>query len=154
MTAPAVSTFGRAGISLGALLASVALFSVLFTLVFGRAGAFTLDLFPTVFFTTMTIAVPVWFLYLWLVLALEDAEGWRFWVILATGTLIGPVSQGVWGLLQIESGSDPHRVWQGDPLIGLGLGARMVFAMIVGCMTSAFYGLALRRMHLRFRGRG
>ncbi|MBE7543803.1 MAG: hypothetical protein HS123_15705 [Solibacteraceae bacterium] len=134
-----------------ALLASVALFSVLFTLVFGRAGAFTLDLFPTVFFTTMTIAVPVWFLYLWLVLALEDAEGWRFWVILATGTLIGPVSQGVW-VSAIER-LDPHRSGR-RPLIGLGLGARMVFAMIVGCMTSAFYGLALRRMHLRFRGRG
>ena len=151
MASPAVITLERIGISFRALLASAALFSVLFTLVFGLDGPFPLHLSPVVFLVTMILALPVWLLYLWLVLALEDAEGWRFWLILATGTLIGPAALGLWGLLQVESGADPQMVWWGDPLIGFasGLGAGMVFATIVGSMTAAFEGLALRRIHRR-----
>jgi hypothetical protein len=149
MAAPGVSTFGRAGISLGALLASVALFSVLFTLVFGRAVFSRLDQIRFVFLVTSMFALPVWCVYLPFVLRLKDAEGRRFWIILATGTLIGPVALGLWGLLEVVSGADPQRVWRGDPLSGFGLGALMGFALVVGCTTAALYGLALRRIHRR-----
>ena len=58
----------RVGLSLGCLLFSVTLFSLLFILLFG-AGAV-----PFVFRVAIMVAIPVWCLYLPFVIALKDAE--------------------------------------------------------------------------------
>lgn len=151
MAAPAASSFGRAGISLAALLASVALFSVLFTLVFGRAAFPRLDQIRFVFLVTSMFALPVWCLYLPFILTLKDAEGRRLWIILATGTLIGPVALSLWGFVYLRIPFDMQRIVYSNPLGGelAGLGALMGFALVVGCTTAALYGLALRRIHRR-----
>ena len=128
----------RVGLSLGCLLLSVTLFSLLFILPFG-AGAVAL-----VFRVAIVFAIPVWCLYLPFVIALKDAEGWRIWIILLSGILIGPTSLALWGLTLQLRGGDPHEIWQGDPLIGLGGIAAMIFAVIVGFLTTFFYVIALR----------
>lgn len=133
----------RVGLSLGCLLLSVTLFSLLFSLPFG-AGVV-----PLVFRVAIVFAIPVWCLYLPFVIALKDAEGWRIWIILLSGILIGPTSLALWGLTLQLRGGDPHNIWQGDPLIGLGGIAAMIFAAIVGFLTTSFYLIALRVLRRR-----
>jgi hypothetical protein len=43
-------------------------------------------------------------------------------------------------------GGDPHKIWYGDPLLGVlgGLAAMMIYALIVGFLTTSFYVIALR----------
>jgi len=133
----------RVGLSLGCLLFSVTLFSLVFILLFG-AGAV-----PLVFRVAIMVAIPVWCLYLPFVIALKDAEGWRIWIILLSGILIGPTSLALWGLTLQLRGGDPHKIWQGDPLIGLGGIAAIIFAAIVGFLTTSFYLIALRALRRR-----
>jgi hypothetical protein len=133
----------RVGLSLGCLLFSVTLFSLLFILPFG-AGAV-----PLVFRVAIMVAIPVWCLYLPFVIALKDAEGWRIWTILLSGILIGPTSLALWGLTLQLRGRDPHNIWQGDPLIGLGGIAAMIFAAIVGFLTTSLYLIVLRVLRRR-----
>jgi hypothetical protein len=45
---------------------------------------------------TMIFAFPFWYLYLPFVIALKDAEERRIWIILLSGTLIGPASLALW----------------------------------------------------------
>jgi hypothetical protein len=100
-------------------------------------------------------AIPVWCLYLPFVIALKDAEGRRRWIILLSGILMGPTSLALWGLTLQLRGADPHNIWQGDPLIGLGGIAAMIFAAIVGFLTTSFYLIALRVLRRRTTiGRG
>ena len=54
---------------------------------------------PTSSGVTMTLALPIWCLYLPFVIALKDAEEWRIWIILFSGILIGPASLASWGLI-------------------------------------------------------
>ena len=133
----------RVGLSLGCLLFSVTLFSLLFILPFG-AGAV-----PLVFCIAIMVAIPVWCLYLPFVIALRDAEGWRIWIILLSGILIGPTSLALWGLTLQLRGGDTHDIWQGDPLIGLGGIAAIISAAIVGFLTTWFYLIALRVLRRR-----
>ncbi len=148
MTAPAVGALKRVGFSLGALLVSVTLFCVLFTLVSGSLG--TRGSFPFIFLGTLVFALPVWCLYLPFILKLKDAEGRRRWIILVTGTLIGPVAMGLWAAALLLNTLGLQRiVYEAGDLRPIG--ALMGFAFFVGCLTSAFYVLALRRMLRRPR---
>jgi hypothetical protein len=135
----------RVGLSLGCLLLSVVLFSLLFSLRFG-AGAVLL-----VFRVTLIVALPVWCLYLPFLIALKDAEERRIWIILFSGILIGPTSLALLGLIFQLRGVDPHKIWQGDPLLGVlgGLAAMMIYALIVGFLTTSFYVIVLRALHRR-----
>lgn len=142
MTAPAVGALKRVGFSLGALLVSVTLFSVLFTLVSGRLR--TLDPLPFIFLGTLVFALPVWCLYLPFILKLKDAEGRRRWIILVTGTLIGPVATGLAAVVFLLNTVGLQRIIYGTGDLRA-IGALMGFAFFVGSLTSAFYVLALRR---------
>jgi hypothetical protein len=84
------------------------------------------------------------FLYLPFVISISDAEDGRIWTILGSGILIGPVALAIWGLTLGLSGR--HSVWEGDG-IGLGLAAGLIFALVVGCLTTAFYVISLKVIH-------
>ena len=137
----------RVGLSLGCLLLSVTLFSLLFILIlpFG-AGAV-----PLVFRVAIMFAIPVWCLYLPFVIAPKDAEGWRIWIILLSGILIGPTSLALLVLISQLRGFDAHVIWQDDPLLGVlgGLAAMMIYALIVGFLTTSFDVIALKVLRRR-----
>ena len=63
-------------------------------------------------------------------MCIKDAEERRIWITLCSGILIGPASLASWGLILQLEGSDPRQLWKGDPLIGLGGIAAIVFALI------------------------
>jgi hypothetical protein len=130
-----MNTLKRVGLWLASLLLAVGFFSLLF-----KAGAFI------VFRITMMLAFPVWCLYVPFVLALNDAEGWRIWIIMLSGTLIGPASLALWFLILVLRGGDPHTIWQGDPLGG-SYGAVMIYALFVGFLTTSFYVATLKIFH-------
>jgi cellobiose-specific phosphotransferase system component IIC len=136
----------------GCLLLSVALFSLLFNLVFNRA-AFPGDVFNRsgafflVFRITMKFALPVWCLCLPFVIALKDAEEGRMRTILVSGILIGPAALGLWCFMLQLRGGDTTKIWLGDPLIGIGGFSGMIFALIVGFLTTSFYVMALKVLY-------
>jgi hypothetical protein len=119
------------------LLLSVGLFSLIYV----RHG---LASFAFVFRITMVFALPVACLYLPIVIMLRDAEEGRMRIIVVTGVLIGPISLVLWGLILVARG-EPS-VWQGD-VLGLGLVAAIIFASIVGFLTTMFYFVALKLIH-------
>jgi hypothetical protein len=133
----------RVSLSLGCLLLSVTLFSLLFIQPFGTGAV------PLVFRVAIMFAIPVWCLYLPFVIALKDAQERRIWIILLSGILIGPTSLALLGLILQLRGGDPHDIWQGDPLIGLDGIAAIIFAAIVGFLTTSFYLIALRVLRRR-----
>jgi len=142
-----MNAWRRVGLSLGCLLLSVSLFSLLYILVlpFGAGSV------PLVFRVAIMFAIPVWCLYLPFMIALKDAEGRRFWIILLSGILIGPTSLALLGLIFLLGGFDAHKIWQGDPLFGVlgGLAAMMIYALIVGFLATSFYVIALRVLRRR-----
>jgi hypothetical protein len=143
------NAFVRIGLWSGCLLLSVALFSLLFNVVFNRAAFNWGGAVFLVFRITMKFALPVWCLCLPFVIALRDAEERRMRTILLSGTFIGPAALGVWCfVLQLRGGS-AYKIWLGDPLIGLGGIAAMIFALMVGFLTTSFYVMALKVLHRR-----
>jgi hypothetical protein len=132
-----MNTFSRVALWFGSVILSVAVFSVLLS-----RGTGVLFIFRV----ALMFALPVWCLYLPFVFALKDAEGRRIWIILVSGVLIGPASLALLGLVQQLRGGDPQKIWQGDPLIG-GTPLLMISASVVGFLTTAFYGIALKALH-------
>lgn len=143
------NTLRRIGLSFGSLLAGVTMFSLFFC-VFVQRGI-GIELLLVVFSVAIVYACPVWCLYLPFVIALKTAEGWRIWPISASGIFIGPTSLALWGVMRVQGGADPQMIWQGDPLLcGLGgMTAGIVFALIVGILTTSFYVTALKWSQLR-----
>jgi hypothetical protein len=136
----------RIGLSFVSLLLAVVLFSLLSS----SAGPLVGWILP-IFRVTMMCALPVWCLYLPVVIAVQDAEGRRIWTILSSGSLIGPVLLGLWGLVLEQRGGNHEMIWHGDLLLGVLGGdiAGMIFSLIVGCLTTSFYVIALRVLHRR-----
>jgi hypothetical protein len=129
-----MTTIRNIALWFGSLLVSVSLFSLLY----GPAS------FLFVFRITMIFALPVAFLYLPFVISISDAEDGRIRTILGSGILIGPVSLANWGLILGLSGH--HSIWDGDG-IGPGLAAGLIFALVVGLLTAAFYVISLKVIH-------
>jgi hypothetical protein len=128
----------RLGIWAGCLVLAAALFSA-------ALGVLTaIGSIWIVFRVTLTMALPVWCLYLPFVVFLKDAEGPHLGILLAAGFLIGPAAVLGLSVFQIAHGADPGTVWHGDPLVGVGGAAGSIFAAIVGGITSALYVFALR----------
>jgi O-antigen ligase len=131
---------GRIGLWFISLILSVAFFCLL------------LSLFPSVglnfpiFRITFIAALPVWCLFLPVVIAIRDAEERRGRFILFSGTFIGPVSVVLWCIILQLRGNDSHTVWYGDPLIGVGGISGGIFALIVGFLTTSFYVIGLKRL--------
>jgi hypothetical protein len=99
----------------------------------------------------MIFALPVWCVWLPVVIATEDAEGPNIWTILWSGILVGPASLAVWSLILLLRGASQQTVWYGDPLLGvLGGGiACMIFASIVGLLTGSLYVAACKSLQGR-----
>jgi len=148
-TSNLVNTWRRIGLWFGSLLLSVTLFSLLFTLHFSGPGFFRAESVLLTFRVTMIFAFPAWCLYLFFVIALKDAEQRRGWTLLFSGLLIGPASLALWGLILQLKGGDPAEIWHGDPL-AFGLNGAMIFALIVGFLTTSFYVIALKALHRRW----
>jgi hypothetical protein len=92
----------------------------------------------------MLFALPVSCLFLPLVILLKDAEQRRTWVLLVWGVLIGPAAIAGGALISQLKGGDPSAIWNGDPLTGLGAGLGMIFASMVGFLTTFIYVIALK----------
>jgi hypothetical protein len=90
-----------------------------------------LDDLWAVFLTTLIYALPGACLYL-PIIGLKDAEERRIWLILISGTLIGPVSMALWCLFFQY------------PLTGMAGRTIMVYATVVGSLTALFYAIALK----------
>ena len=102
----------------------------------------------TVFRITMMFAFPVWGLYLPFIFFLTDAEGRRSTILLVNGILIGPAALTAWGLIHLLMGQNLfHGFWNRDPEEGMGAGYAMIFASVVGFLTSTIYVLFLKFVH-------
>jgi hypothetical protein len=55
----------------------------------------------------------------------------------------------LWGLVLEWTGGDTHTIWHGDPLTGVGGLVAMLFAFIVGSLTTFFYVFGLKATHRR-----
>jgi hypothetical protein len=139
-----VNALGRVGLRFSSLLVAGLLFSALFSLIFGGAGS----TFP-IFRITMTFALPVGCLYLPVLIALGDEGERRVPIIILGGVFIGPASMALWGLFLEWSGGNAHTIWYGDPLTGVGGLVALLFAFIVGSLTTVFYVLGLKVTHRR-----
>jgi hypothetical protein len=122
---------------LGSLVIAVCLFSLLLSR--GESDGSVVFMFRV----TMIFALPVWLLYLPLVVLLKDAEGRRWWVLLVSGAFIGPLCLFLWGLILQLRGENAHVVWQGDGEAP-GIAGLMVFASIVGFLTTGLYAVGLK----------
>jgi hypothetical protein len=134
----------RIGLWFGSLILSISLFTVLFGLLSGSPTAFAFRATPFAFRIAMTFAFPVWCLCLPFVIAFKGAEKRRLWILLMGGTLIGPASLALWCLMLQLRGDDPHTIWYGDPLAGIGGIACTFFALIVGFLATSIYLASLR----------
>jgi hypothetical protein len=103
-----------------------------------------------VFRITTMLAFPVWCLYLPFIFLLRDADGRRSAILILTGILIGPAAIAVWGLGHLIMGENQFRgFWNGDPEAGMGAGFDMIYATVVGFLTSAIYVLLLKFVYSR-----
>jgi hypothetical protein len=118
------------------VLLSVGLFSLAFAGLYGWSP----EALARDFQITMKIALPVACLYLPVVIMLRDAEEGRMRVIAGSGIVIGPaylVLRGlIAGTLLDQDAADPF-----------GLVAFLVFAFIVGSVTTILYITALKLVH-------
>ena len=73
-------------------------------------------------------------------------------IILLGGILIGPASMAFWGLVLQWKGGDTYTIWRGDPLTGVGGFVVVLFALIVGSLTSFLYIFALKLTHRGWSG--
>jgi hypothetical protein len=111
-----------------ALILADSIFSLFYGVRYGPAS------FRFVFRIAMLFAFPVACLYLPFVLSLSKAG--RLWDLVLGGSLIGPGSLVIWGLVLSVAGKPPS--WEGDG-IGLGLGLGLICALFIGCLGSTLY---------------
>lgn len=141
----------RVGLWFVSLLTAVVFFSVFLSLWLTAAESGKAGLIQPIFRVTMMCALPVWCLCLPLVIAMKNAEGWRMWTLLLTGSLLGPLLVGLWFLLLELGGASQPVVWQGEPQLGWAGSsiAGMSFALIVGLLTTSTYLMSIRLLQRR-----
>jgi hypothetical protein len=137
-----LGTLERVFLWLGSLFLAVCLFSLLLS-----QGA-SVEAVVFIFKYTMIYALPVWFLYLPLVVLLKDADERRGWILLATGFLIGPACMALLGLILQVRGENAHIVWQGDGEAPGAVGC-MISASIVGFVTTGLYVTSMKLLSRR-----
>ncbi len=114
-----------------------------FCFLLGKAGSLDVALRIVLLFV-----LPMWLLYLPVILKLKDAENHRLWIILASGALLGPAVLALWFGISIAQGESPRAVWQGDPLAP-GTPILLLGSAILTSATVAFYGASLKLLRLR-----
>ena len=138
------------------VLLAIAFFTLPFALVFTQSTSNPSEavyFFFSIFSIALIFALPVACLYLPLVITFSSAENSRPWAMLIVGALIGPIAMLLWYCILLLRGNNAHGVWYGDPVIGM-LGsapAAMIFAFIVGTITTLIYLLLLRISSRRIR---
>jgi hypothetical protein len=123
------------------VLLSVSLFSLAFAGLFGWSP----DALARDFLITMKIALPVACLYLPVVIMQRDAEEGRMRVIAGSGIVIGPAYLVLRGLILVMLG-EPG-VFERDAASPFGMMAVLIFAFIVGSLTTILYITALKLVH-------
>ena len=118
-------------------MASVLLSVGVFSVCMGLVGSVV-----AIFSVTIMFALPVSLLYLPVVTTIEGTARWRKWILLLSGSLIGPIVIAIFAVMLRLGGSDPDKIWRGDPLTGLGAGSGMMLAGIVGGMAALIYVIA------------
>ncbi len=116
----------------------------LFSLAFDGFENESLKAWWFVFRITMKFALPVACLYLPIVITQRDAEEGRMRVIAGSGIVIGPAFILLLALIAALRGQPD--VIKGDPL-AFGLVACLIFAFIVGSVTTILYITALKLVH-------
>jgi hypothetical protein len=106
----------RVGVSLGSVAIAVVLSSVVISLATERR----LD--PGWFFIFSIFAVPGWLISIPMVLVMRKFDGWRFWVSLVAGTMIGPA------LVETLYGEPRIIGWSGMP-VGI-LGVSRIYVLL------------------------
>ncbi len=86
----------------------------------------------------LLFALPGLVLALPFVLFFKSAKGYRAWIMLAIGSIIGPAFLGVWAFLA----SHGHFSWQAN-------GAALIMSIWIGLPTTVLYVLLLRRFDRR-----
>ena len=124
------------GLCFLSVLLAVGLFSLAFTGLYGWSP----DALDHAFRITMKAALPVACLYLPVVITQRDAEEGRMRVIAGWGIVIGPAYLVLRGLI---AGTLLER----DEASPFGLVAFLVFAFIVGSLTTILYITALKFVH-------
>lgn len=134
--------FIRVGLWLVSLLLADAFFNLCdaFSILFRGPG-----IVPNLLFVmTIIYAFPAWLLFLPIVIALKDAEGRRIWSILVAGFLIGPLSLLLlYMAIRLVYGG-PQPAGSHNPPTG---GEMLLFAVIVGSLTTSFYVIGLKILH-------
>ena len=100
---------------------------------------------------TMIFALPVWCLFLRVVIAFQNKHGERNRTILISGILVGPLALSVWSIALLFHGYKLNTVLFGDPLAGGvgGLVKDVILSLILGSMTTLFYLRGLKRLNDR-----
>lgn len=83
----------------------------------------------------LLFALPGLVLALPFVLFFKNAKGYRAWIMLAVGSIIGPAFLGIWAVLA----SHGHFSWQAN-------GAALFMSVWIGLPTTVFYVVLLRRL--------
>lgn len=146
-----VSVWKRIGLWFVCLLVSASLFSLFLGFFLNSVGLDKLWLILPIFRVTMMCALPIWCLCLPIVVAVKDAEGWKSWTILVSGSLLGPLLVGLWFLVLEMGGANPQMFWQSGRPAGWAENsiAGMIFAFVVGLCTSSFYLAVFKRLQRR-----
>ncbi len=124
--------------STGVWLICVCLACLALSLFFG-AGA------TVIFRVALTFALPVAFLYLPILFAVQQARRGRIVLLMLTGGLFGPACSLLGGWIQQYRGADPKMLWQGNGL-DMGIVPLLPCTALVGFLASTLYGVALRYM--------
>lgn len=131
-----LSAAGRVGLWFGCVVLS----AVVLATVFSASG------WLWIFRLALLFALPGACLYLPIVIWLSNADGKRLWILIGVGTLVGPPSIVLFGLIQQLRGVDPKSIWHNDPLVPASLIRiiHVVCPLVIGFLATAFYGLTLR----------
>ena len=91
-----------------------------------------LQLFCYAAIMVLYFSYPAWLFALPAVLFLTNLTGWRFWAILALGTLIGPMT------FLLENLTFVHHSWSGTGIL-------MIAAAVISGLSTFIYLVLLRR---------
>lgn len=133
-----------ASMRIGLWLVSLLIADFCFSLFFG----FYSQTSAPVFIFTLVFASPAWCLYLPVVIAFKNAEGRRIWTILSIGILAGPLTLLLWGAVDEVPRANTLRtgLWNFFEALPVSF---LVFALIVGSLTTCAYVFGLKILHRR-----
>lgn len=136
-------------LSLRSFLLATSLFSAAWCFLLAPQDLLRLkfDRFLWVLFMTLVFGLPVWCVYLPVIVAIRHATARNFWFIFVSGILIGPASLSLWLQYINRNNRNWKGLWEADPVAGwwASAGFFLVCSAIVGFLSAIFYVFSLRR---------